>query len=50
MQTEKFWEILTAEDMTLAQKLLNLIGKKSKPVLLKKNILDKNKEHHPHRS
>lgn len=32
---------------SLPQKLLTLIGKKSKSVLLKKNILDKNKEHHP---
>ena len=31
----------------LSQKLLNLIGKKSKPVLLKKNILEKNKINHP---
>ena len=29
---------------SLPQKLLNLIGKKSKPVLLKKNILEKNKK------
>ena len=32
---------------SLPQRLLNLIGKKLKPVLLKKNVLEKNKNNHP---
>ena len=31
---------------SLPENVLNVIGKKSKPVLLKKNILEKNRDHH----